>query len=73
MKAITKISNLQNELLKLYANNVAEEDLIEIKKILSEYFAKKLDSSFEKFYENENLNPDILQSWANEHNRISTL
>jgi len=41
--------------------------------MLAEYFANKLDSSFEKFYESESLNPDILKSWANEHNRVSIL
>ncbi len=71
MQAINKISNLHYELLKLYANNIAEEDLIEIKKMLAAYFAKKLDSSFEKFYDSESLNPDILKSWANEHSRAN--
>ena len=73
MQVINKISNLQYELPKLNANNIAEEDLIEIKKMLAAYFANKLDSSFDTFYESESLNPDILQSLANEHNRVSIL
>jgi len=41
--------------------------------MLAAYFANKLDSSFDTFYESESLNPDILQSLANEHNRVSIL
>ena len=36
------LSPLQLELLKIYAMNHSEEDLLEIKKMLGQYFAKKL-------------------------------
>lgn len=35
------LSNLQIELLKLYAQNVEEEDLTAIKKMIATYFAEK--------------------------------
>jgi hypothetical protein len=71
MQTISKISNIQYELLKLYANNISEIDLVEIKKMLASYFAKKLDSAFDEFYESNKLTPEILQNWAMEHNRVS--
>jgi hypothetical protein len=35
------LSNLQLELLKLYATNLPEEDLLSIKRLLARYFMKK--------------------------------
>ena len=71
MQTISKISNLQYELLKLYSNNISEADLFEIKKMLASYFANKLDSAFDEFYDSNNLTPENLQNWALEHNRIA--
>jgi hypothetical protein len=71
MQSSSKISNIQYELLKLYSNNISEVDLVEIKKILAAYFAKKLDSAFDDFYDSNKLTPDNLQNWATEHNRIA--
>lgn len=67
----SKLSNIQTELLKLYANNVSEVDLVEIKKILASYFARKLEIAFDDYYDENNLTPDIVESWANEHNRLA--
>jgi hypothetical protein len=35
------LSNLQRELLKLFAQNVAEEDLLAIRQLIARYFAEK--------------------------------
>ncbi len=37
------LSNIQKELLKLYSNNISDQELFEVKRLLSEYFAKKSD------------------------------
>ena len=37
-------SNLQQELLRLFSHQVADEDLIQIKDLLGKYFAKRLSS-----------------------------
>jgi len=71
METSSKISNIQFELLKLYANNISDLDLVEIKKLLANYFAKKLDGAFDDFYDNNKLTPKDLQNWAYEHNRAS--
>lgn len=72
MPVENKISNLQIELLKLYSTDISESDLIEIKNILANYFANKLEQSFEEFYNNKNLTPKDLENWAYEHNRTSS-
>ncbi|MBO9616638.1 MAG: hypothetical protein J7619_28385 [Dyadobacter sp.] len=40
----TKFTNLQQELLQLYARQVSEEDLRNIKELIGAYFAGRLNS-----------------------------
>ena len=63
------LSNLQTELLKLYALNVSENDLIEIRKLIGNYFANKVVDSIEEFLEKENISTETYNSWENEHYR----
>jgi len=37
----TPLSNLQREILKLFAQNVPDEDLIAIRQLIARYFAEK--------------------------------
>ncbi len=46
-----KMSNIQLELLKMYANNVSDSDLSEIKELLIDFFAKKITQQAEKIWE----------------------
>jgi hypothetical protein len=39
------------ELLKLYARNISEEDLLEVRKILAQYFMQKAIQSATKTWE----------------------
>lgn len=49
-------SNLQLELLKLYANNIEEEDLLALKKFLANYFAEKAAAAADKIWREKNYN-----------------
>jgi len=66
------LSNIQKELLKLYANNVSEETLLEIKQILAKYFAEKATSAMDEFWDENNLTEQTMIDWTNEHNRAQT-
>ncbi|NTS41097.1 hypothetical protein HRG84_09260 [Flavisolibacter sp. BT320] len=62
-------SNLQLELLKLYANGISDEQLQEVKWLLGRYFADKATEKMDSFIAEKNLTPsDILQK-ASEHHR----
>ncbi len=61
-----KLSELQLELLKIYSFNPSNEDLIEIKKILSKYFANKLTDRVQKAIDDKNISDEDLESWLNE-------
>lgn len=64
------LTNLQLELLKLYANQLPEEQLLEIKMLLGKYFAQKATEAMEKTWQEQRLTPDDMKQWANEHNRV---
>lgn len=64
-----QLSDLQIELLKLYANGVGDANLREIKAILAKYFAVKASDAMDEFWEQENLSAEQMIDWTNEHNR----
>jgi hypothetical protein len=45
----SKLSNLQIELLKLYANDISENSLLEIKQMLAKYFADRTSDLMDQF------------------------
>lgn len=64
------MSNLQAELLKLYANNLSDEQLFDIKLMLGNYFAQKATEAMDEVWEAQNLTEQDMLNWTNEHNRI---
>jgi hypothetical protein len=60
------LSNVQKELLKLYANNVSDNTLLEIKQILANYFAEKATSAMGEFWDKNNLTEQTMIDWTNQ-------
>ena len=54
-------SNLQLELLKLYATNVPDADLLEIKRYLARFFMKKAISEADKIWEERSYTPELMR------------
>jgi len=63
------LSNLQIELLKLYANGISDKNLLDIKWMLVQYFADKATEEMDKVWEEKNLTEQDMINWTNEHNR----
>lgn len=61
-----KFSPLQLELLKLYAMDHSEEDLLAIKKLLGQYFAKQLRNKVDAAVNDKNITQEDLDKWINE-------
>ncbi len=59
-------SNVQLELLKLFASNVPDEDLLEIKSVLSKYFFEKAKDAADKAWDEKGLDEKKL---LNTHRR----
>lgn len=69
MTATRSFSNIQIELLKLYANDVPDEQLLEIKTLLGKYFADKATTLMDAFIEKNEITPRDLSNWTHEHHR----
>ena len=67
--AVKELSNVQRELLKLYANNVPDEQLLEIRMLLGQYFADKATQLMDEFIEEKGLTEQDLINWTNERDR----
>lgn len=62
MSSAQPLSNLQQELLKLYASDIDEADLVNIKNYLAKYFSGKAIQEADKIwdqkgYTNETIGP----------------
>jgi len=70
MKTQRVLSNLQLELLKLYANNISQQQLFEIKLMLANYFAQKASDAMDDIWVSQNLTEQTMIEWTHEHHRI---
>lgn len=62
----TKLNPLQLELLKIYAMNPSEEDLLAIKTMLGRYFAQKLRKQIDNAVQEKGITNEDLDNWINE-------
>ncbi len=71
LATINKMSNLQLELLKMFRYNLTENQLTELKDLLSKYFVDKVDSEMDKIWNEKEWSNSTMESLANQHTRIS--
>jgi hypothetical protein len=57
------LSNLQIELLQLFSQNVSEDDLIAIKRILAKYFANKASDEMDKLWDEQGWTNETMDEW----------
>ena len=69
MNQARKLSNIQLELLKVFSFDLSEEQLVEIKDLLSTYFADKVTSQMDKLFEDNNWGEEKIEEWSKEHMR----
>ncbi len=62
---------MQLELLQLYSSNIAEQDLINIKNMLADYFLEKAESEIENVSKDKKYSAETFKQWASEHNRAN--
>jgi hypothetical protein len=66
MQQIQSLSNLQQELLKLYSSDIEDADLLHIKKYLAAYFADKAIKEADKIWDDKNYTHETMDQWLNE-------
>jgi len=60
------LSNIQEELLRLYSTGISDEQLIEVKDILAKYFFQKAIDGATKVAEEKGYTQETFDSWLNE-------
>ncbi|MCC5931156.1 MAG: hypothetical protein JJU28_18050 [Cyclobacteriaceae bacterium] len=62
----TPLSNVQSEMLKLFASNIPEEHLVELKKVMAKFLLEKARDKADKIWEEQGYDDqkltDILNS-----------
>jgi hypothetical protein len=66
MEATAPMSNLQLELLKIYATNISDEDLLAIKRMLAKFFMEKAIERADEIWEQRGYNNELMQEWQQE-------
>ncbi|MCK4664460.1 MAG: hypothetical protein KAT68_16445 [Bacteroidales bacterium] len=69
MISAQKLTNLQLELLKIFSYQLSDNQLIEIKDILSKYFAEQATEEMDNLWEKNNWTNKTMDNWTNEHLR----
>lgn len=64
-----QMTNLQIELLKTFSFNLSDNQLLEIKELLSKYFASRVSNEMDKFVDDNGWDDEKFEELANEHLR----
>ena len=60
------LSNLQQEILKIYSHHLPDEQLLEIKNLLAHYFARKAINEADKIWDERGYSDELMDEWLNE-------
>lgn len=67
--ATTVFNPIQLYLLQMFSHMNSEEELLELKKVLSDFYFKKLEEQAAKISQEQGWTPEKLEAMANEHFR----
>lgn len=67
--ASNRLTNLQQELLQLYARNVSDDDLRAIHALIGQYFAQRLSKLADEAWEREGWSAQTMQDLLNDPNQ----
>ncbi|MCB0582962.1 MAG: hypothetical protein KDD10_27030 [Phaeodactylibacter sp.] len=60
------LTNLQLELLKLYSLELSEQQLLEVKRLLANYFAEQASDEMDRLWEERGWNNETMEKWLSE-------
>lgn len=69
MKTTEKLSNMQIELINMFNYNLSTKQLIDVKDVLSDYFAKQVTTQIDDYFEKNSLDNSTIEKWSKEHMR----
>ncbi|MCC6549840.1 MAG: hypothetical protein IT279_07195 [Ignavibacteriaceae bacterium] len=59
------LSNVQEEILKLYSLDLSPEELTELKTLLGKYYAMKASKEADRIWKKEQFSDDTMDQWLN--------
>ncbi len=62
----SRLSNVQQEILKLYSTELSETDIYELKSQLAHYYARKAISQADKVWNEKGYTAEDMDNWLNE-------
>ncbi len=63
------LTNLQLELLKIYSFGITDEQLLEVKDVLSRYFADKATEEMDRLWDEKGWTNDTMDEWLKGDNK----
>ena len=57
------LTNLQLELIKMFSLDLTEEQLLDVKKLLSGYFADRASDEMDRLWEENNWSNETMDNW----------
>lgn len=66
-----KLSKLQVELLNVFTFDLSDAQLLEIKMLLSNYFADKASDRMDVLWEEQGWTDETMRQWGQEHMRTT--
>lgn len=61
-----RLTNLQQELLRIFSIELSEKDLLEIKHLLATHFANKASDAMDSLWEAKQWNQETMELWLAE-------
>jgi len=61
------LSNAQIELMKLFSTNLSDKELLELKALLSRFYADKAISEADAIWDEKGLSDADMEKWLNEN------
>lgn len=62
------LTPVQLELLKTFSRPIPEEQVLEIRQLLADYFARKADEGVHELFAEKNWDATTVENWLNDHN-----
>jgi len=62
----SRLSNIQQEILKLYSTELSETDIYELKSQLAHYYARKAITQADKVWDEKEYTAEDMDNWLNE-------
>lgn len=63
------LTSLQLELLKTFSRPIPDEQVLEIRQLLADYFAQKVDEGVDALVAEKGWNSDTTNEWLSDHDR----